>query len=64
VRTLYSAISSSRGIAARARTPLLIDALVPAESAGPFSGVGIALEAVNSQIVRFQALQSTVVVAQ
>ena len=64
VRTLYSAISSSRGIAARARTPLLIDALVPPESAGPTSGVSIALEAVNNQVVRFEAPRRTVVLAQ
>jgi hypothetical protein len=60
-KKLYSTISTPRGTAARARTPLLIDAVVPAEG-GPSSGVGIALEAVNSQIVRFQALQQTVVV--
>jgi hypothetical protein len=61
-KTLYSSISSTRGVAARARTPLLIDAVVPA-GAGPSSGVGVALEAVNNQIVRFQALRGTVVVA-
>ncbi len=60
--TLYSSVSSTRGVAARARTPLLIDAVVPAR-AGPSSGVGVALEAVNNQIVRFQALRGTVVVA-
>jgi hypothetical protein len=62
VKTLYSTISSAHGVAARARTPLLIDAVVPAES-GPSSGVGLAMEAVNSQIVRFQALRQTVVLA-
>jgi hypothetical protein len=61
-KRLYSTISSPGGIAARARTPLLIDAVVPAE-AGSSSGVGLALEAVNNQIVRFQALRQTVVVA-
>ena len=61
-KRLYSTISSARGIAARARTPLLIDASVPAD-AGPSSGVALALEAVNNQIVRFEALRPTVVVA-
>jgi hypothetical protein len=64
VRTLYSAISSSQGAAARARTPLLIEALVPNDSAGPASGVSIALEAVNNQVVRFEAPRRTVVLAQ
>jgi hypothetical protein len=52
----YSAFSL-----ARARTPLLIDASVPAS--GPPSGVSVALEAVNNQIIRFQVLPRTVIVA-
>jgi hypothetical protein len=64
VKTLYSALPSPRGVATRARTPLLIDAIIPVEASGPSSGVSLALEAVNSQIVRFQALRSTIVVGQ
>jgi hypothetical protein len=60
-RVLYSSIASAHGTAARARTPLLIDAAVP-------SGVGsqgaiLALEAVNNQILRFETLRQAVVVA-
>jgi hypothetical protein len=54
-------LSSTIGTAARARTPLLIDAAVPA-GAGPSTGIGLALEAANSQIIRFQALRRSVVV--
>lgn len=61
-KRLYSTISSARGIAARARTPLLIDATVPADTS-PSSGVGLALEAANNQIVRFETLRQTVIVA-
>lgn len=60
-KRLYSTISSASGIAARARTPLLIDAVVPAD-AGPKSGVALALEAVNNQIIRFQTLRQAVVI--
>jgi hypothetical protein len=63
-KKVYSAISGPRGFAARARTPLLIDALVPADASDPNSGVSLALEGVNNQIVRFQALRSTVLVGQ
>jgi hypothetical protein len=59
----YSTVPSVAGIASRARTPLLIDASVPAGTTSS-SGIGAALEAVNSQIVRFQALRQSVIIAQ
>ena len=55
----YSSIASAGGSAARARTPLLIDAAVPAGT-GPGSGPAIAVEAANSQIIRFEALRRSV----
>lgn len=58
----YSTVSSALGTASRARTPLLIDASVPAGTTSS-TGTAAALEAVNSQIVRFQALQQSVIVA-
>jgi hypothetical protein len=57
----YSTIASAHGTAARARTPLLIDAAVPVGTS-PSSGPALALEAVNNQIIRFEALQQAVVV--
>jgi len=61
-RRLFSTLSSAGGSAARVRTPLLIDAAVPPGD-GPKSGSALALEAVNSQIVRFEVLRASVVVA-
>jgi hypothetical protein len=63
-KRVYSVLSSPRGFAARARTPLLIDAVVPADTSNANSGVSLALEGINNQIVRFQALRSTVLVGQ
>ncbi|WP_036051678.1 hypothetical protein [Bradyrhizobium sp. Tv2a-2] len=60
---LYSTLSSGRGTAARFRTPLLIDAAVRAGTSLS-SGQAIALEAVNNQIVRFEALRQTLIVGQ
>jgi hypothetical protein len=60
-RVRYSAIAAAGGSAARPRTPLLIDAAVP-EGTNASSGAAIALEAVNNQIIRFEALQQAVVV--
>jgi hypothetical protein len=57
----YSTIASAHGTAARARTPLLIDAAVPVGTS-PSSGSALALEAVNNQIIRFEALRQAVVV--
>jgi hypothetical protein len=58
-RVLYS---SAAGSSFRARTPLLINAAVPVGT-GPKSGTAVAMEAVNDQIVRFETLRQTVVVA-
>jgi hypothetical protein len=55
-------VSSARSAAVRSRTPLLIDASVPAGTTSS-SGPGIALEAVNNQIVRFETLRQSVIVA-
>jgi hypothetical protein len=60
-RRPYS-VAFTHGLAARARTPLLIDAAIPAE-AGPNSGVALAVEAANNQIIRRDALRSTLLFA-
>jgi hypothetical protein len=60
-RKAYS-VSFAHGLAARARTPLLIDAAVPAED-GPNSGVALALESANNQIIRNETLRQSVFLA-
>jgi hypothetical protein len=52
----YSVASLGRANSARNRTPLLIDASVP-EGTGPASGVSIAMEAANNEIIRRELLR-------
>jgi hypothetical protein len=59
----FSSIPSASGGASRARTPLLIEASVPAGTTSS-SGIAAALEAVNAHIVRFQALHQSVILNQ
>jgi hypothetical protein len=56
----YSIASFGRINSARNRTPLLIDASVP-EGTGPSSGVSIAMEAANNEIIRRELLRRTLV---
>jgi hypothetical protein len=58
----YSTISLDHSSLARTRTPLLIDASVPARTALK-TGQSAALEAVNNQIIRFQVLPKGVIAA-
>jgi hypothetical protein len=56
----YSIASLGRTNFARNRTPLLIDASVPAGT-GPSSGVSIAMEATNNEIIRRELLRRSFV---
>jgi hypothetical protein len=56
----YSIASLGRANSARNRTPLLIDASVPVGS-GPASGVSIAMEATNNEIIRRELLRGSLV---
>jgi hypothetical protein len=53
----YSILSSGR-VASRNRTPLLIDASVPAGT-NASSGISVALEAANNNIIRHEVLRAT-----
>jgi hypothetical protein len=56
----YSIASFGRTNSARSRTPLLIDASVP-EGTGASSGVSIAMEAANNEIIRRELMRRSFV---
>jgi hypothetical protein len=59
----YSTLPAAAGGASRSRTPLLIDASVPAGTTAR-SGIVPALEALNNHIIRFEVGRSNVFLAQ